>query len=168
LLLLCVFLHGMIFRSSVYANTAALDRAAKIPGYAKLAALLSLLLWAGIACAGRAIGYVEPPLERIHAGFTHGAVRRKPALMWRAPVTPCPGPAHAGRGRSRGPTSPSSGESGSVEGRFISELERDSCCSSSHEKWQAVENSALALAEAANLLTIPGRKFVNGRDVGGK
>ena len=66
-LLLCVFLHGLIFRSSVYANTAALDRAAKIPGRAKLAALLSLLLWAGIACAGRAIGYIEPPLERIHA-----------------------------------------------------------------------------------------------------
>jgi hypothetical protein len=68
-LLLCVFLHGIIFRSSVYANAAALDRAAKIPGRAKLAALLSLLLWAGIACAGRAIGYVEPPLERIHAGL---------------------------------------------------------------------------------------------------
>ena len=29
-------------------------------------------------------------------------------------------------------------------------------------KWQAVENSALALAEAANLLTIPGRKCSNG------
>ena len=66
-LLLCVFLHGIIFRSSVYANAAALDRAPKIPGRAKLAALLSLLLWAGIGCAGRAIGYVEPPLERIHA-----------------------------------------------------------------------------------------------------
>jgi hypothetical protein len=29
-------------------------------------------------------------------------------------------------------------------------------------KWQAVENSALALSEAANLLTIPGRKCSNG------
>ena len=69
LLLLCVFLHSMIFRSSVYANPATLDRAAKIPGRAKLAAILSLLLWTGIACAGRAIGYIEPPLERIHAGL---------------------------------------------------------------------------------------------------
>lgn len=73
LLLLCVILHAMIFRSSVYANAAELDRAAplsgpgKIPGRAKLAAFLSLILWAGIACAGRGIGYVEPPLERIHA-----------------------------------------------------------------------------------------------------
>jgi hypothetical protein len=29
-------------------------------------------------------------------------------------------------------------------------------------KWEAVENSALAIAEAANLLTIPGRKCSNG------
>ena len=71
LLLLCVFLHSMIFRSSVYANPATLDHAAKIPGRAKLAAILSLLLWTGIACAGRAIGYIEPPLERIHAGLFH-------------------------------------------------------------------------------------------------
>jgi hypothetical protein len=33
---------------------------------------------------------------------------------------------------------------------------------SSYGKWQAVENSALAIAEAANLLTIPGRKCSNG------
>ncbi|HYR45075.1 MAG TPA: hypothetical protein VER98_18735, partial [Terriglobia bacterium] len=31
--------------------------------------------------------------------------------------------------------------------------------------WEAVENSGLALAEAANLLTIPGRKCANGRPV---
>lgn len=32
-------------------------------------------------------------------------------------------------------------------------------------KWEAVENGALALAEAANLLTLPGRKCSNGVDV---
>ncbi len=58
-------------RVGLLINPAALDRAAKIPGRAKLAAILSLLLWAGIACAGRAIGYVEPPLDRIHAGLFH-------------------------------------------------------------------------------------------------
>ena len=31
--------------------------------------------------------------------------------------------------------------------------------------WQAVENSSLALAEAANLLTVPGRRCSNGRPV---
>ncbi len=36
---------------------------------------------------------------------------------------------------------------------------------SSYGKWQAVENSALALAEVANLLSIPGRKCANGVDV---
>jgi hypothetical protein len=36
---------------------------------------------------------------------------------------------------------------------------------SAYGKWQAVENSGLAIAEAANLLTIPGRKCANGRDV---
>jgi hypothetical protein len=32
-------------------------------------------------------------------------------------------------------------------------------------KWEAVENSALAIAEVANLLSAPGRKCVNGLDV---
>ena len=36
---------------------------------------------------------------------------------------------------------------------------------SSYGKWEAVENSALAIAEIANLLTLPGRKCSNGLDV---
>lgn len=36
---------------------------------------------------------------------------------------------------------------------------------SSYGKWEAVENSALAIAEVANLLTLPGRKCSNGVDV---
>jgi cytochrome c556 len=36
---------------------------------------------------------------------------------------------------------------------------------SSYGKWEAIENSALALAEAANLLIIPGRKCSNGLPV---
>ena len=36
---------------------------------------------------------------------------------------------------------------------------------SSFGKWQAVENSALAIAEVANLLSAPGRKCANGVDV---
>jgi hypothetical protein len=35
---------------------------------------------------------------------------------------------------------------------------------STYGKWEAVENSSLAIAEAANLLMIPGRKCSNGRD----
>jgi hypothetical protein len=36
---------------------------------------------------------------------------------------------------------------------------------STYGKWEAVENSALGMAEAATLLTLPGRKCSNGRDV---
>ena len=36
---------------------------------------------------------------------------------------------------------------------------------SAYGKWEAVENSALALVESANLLTVPGRKCSNGRAV---
>lgn len=36
---------------------------------------------------------------------------------------------------------------------------------STYGQWQAVENSALAIVEVANLLTLPGRKCSNGRDV---
>src|SRR6202167_4205017 len=36
---------------------------------------------------------------------------------------------------------------------------------SSYGKWQAVENNALAIAEVADLLTVPGRKCANGLDV---
>jgi len=36
---------------------------------------------------------------------------------------------------------------------------------SSYGKWQAVENNALAIAEVANLLMLPGRKCANGLDV---
>jgi hypothetical protein len=36
---------------------------------------------------------------------------------------------------------------------------------SQYGKWEAVENSALAIAEIANLLSLPGRKCSNGLDV---
>jgi hypothetical protein len=61
-----VAVHALIFRRSVYANAAGIDRAGRIPARAKLAAVLSLVLWLGIACAGRGIGYIEPPWG-IHA-----------------------------------------------------------------------------------------------------
>ena len=37
--------------------------------------------------------------------------------------------------------------------------------SSAYGKWEAVENSSLALIEGANLLSVPGRKCANGRAV---
>jgi hypothetical protein len=67
ILLALVTIHALVFYRSVYAKPAALDQAPRVPGTAKLAAALSLVLWASIACCGRGIGYIEPPLEKIHA-----------------------------------------------------------------------------------------------------
>lgn len=68
LLLALIFIHGWIFRGSVYNNAAEIDRATSgTPGRAKLAAIVSVLLWVAVACAGRGIGYIEPPLEKLHA-----------------------------------------------------------------------------------------------------
>jgi hypothetical protein len=66
ILLALVLLQELVFYR-VYANPAALDRSPSIPGNAKLSAALSLLLWTSIACCGRGIGYIEPPLDKIHA-----------------------------------------------------------------------------------------------------
>ncbi len=67
ILLLVVILTELAFYRSVYADPAALDRAPRVPGTAKIAAALSVVLWAAIACCGRGIGYIEPPLNKIHA-----------------------------------------------------------------------------------------------------
>jgi hypothetical protein len=64
-----MFLHGWIFRRSVYFNTEEIDRSPQVPRRVKLAAYSSLLIWACIACAGRGIGYIDPPLEKIHASL---------------------------------------------------------------------------------------------------
>jgi hypothetical protein len=66
-LLIVVGLHALIFRASVYNRAVELDRSPQLPAGAKLAGAVSLLLWIGIACAGRGIGYIEPPLDKIHA-----------------------------------------------------------------------------------------------------
>ena len=62
-LLTLVIVHARVFRKSVYHNTEELDRAPEVPGHAKWAAALSLLLWVGLVSAGRLIGYYEPPQQ---------------------------------------------------------------------------------------------------------
>jgi hypothetical protein len=78
LLLVLVFVHAMAFRASVYGNAAALDKMPRVPGVAKLAAALSFCLWTGLVICGRGIGYIEPPLSKIHAmlmGHSAGFLR---------------------------------------------------------------------------------------------
>ena len=54
-LLLVVGLHALVFRAKVYGNTARLDE--RLTMQAKLAGILSLLLWAGIIVTGRLIAF---------------------------------------------------------------------------------------------------------------
>ena len=57
-----VGVHAAIFRPLVYNNTAAIDKAPSLPGTAKAAGALSLILWIGVVTAGRMIGYYEGPV----------------------------------------------------------------------------------------------------------
>jgi hypothetical protein len=61
LLFLTVAAHALIFRPRVYTRPAELDASSTPPLRAKAAAVVSLLLWFGIVCAGRGIGYIHPP-----------------------------------------------------------------------------------------------------------
>jgi uncharacterized membrane protein len=56
-LFLLVAVHALIFRRGVYGNTTKLDAAPAMPAEAKLAAALSLILWAGMVFAGRLIAF---------------------------------------------------------------------------------------------------------------
>ena len=61
LLFALIAVHALVFRGSVYNRAAELDRAPQMPGRAKLAASLSLILWVFVFSAGRAIGYLWAP-----------------------------------------------------------------------------------------------------------
>ena len=58
-LLVLVGVHAFVFRPTVYNRTAEIDAAPTLPGRAKLAGALSLVLWLGILTMGRLIAYYE-------------------------------------------------------------------------------------------------------------
>jgi hypothetical protein len=60
IILALIVIHAVVFRAGVYRNGPALD-ASGPTGQSRLAAILSLALWLGMAIAGRGIGYIEPP-----------------------------------------------------------------------------------------------------------
>jgi hypothetical protein len=60
--LVLVGVHALVFRKSVYGNTAALDALPTVPRVAKVAACISIVLWVGILSAGRWIAYFERPV----------------------------------------------------------------------------------------------------------
>jgi len=59
-----VLIHALIFRPLVYNRPQELDATPAIPTRAKAAGALSLILWTGVLCAGRLIGYWEPPQKK--------------------------------------------------------------------------------------------------------
>ena len=61
-----IIIHALVFKS-VYRNVTDLDRSPVIPGRAKAAAVLSMILWIGVVTAGRWIGYWEPKGEPVNA-----------------------------------------------------------------------------------------------------
>jgi len=77
-----LILHALVFRS-IYADPTSLDHFPTAPTHAKLAAALSLVLWIAVACCGRGIGYIEPPLDKIRAEI-HGT---NYALVARSAIT---------------------------------------------------------------------------------
>jgi hypothetical protein len=65
-LLATVGVHALVFRPRVYKNPEILDGPAGIPRVAKVAAVLSLMLWIGILSMGRWIAYYEPEDDPHH------------------------------------------------------------------------------------------------------
>lgn len=60
MIVLClIFVHGFVFRPLVYNRTEELDQSKLIPGYVKVAAILSLVLWTAMFTMGRLIAYWE-------------------------------------------------------------------------------------------------------------
>ena len=57
--LVLVGVHAAIFRPRVYNNTSAIDKGTSLPGVAKAAGMLSLILWLSVLTMGRLIGYYE-------------------------------------------------------------------------------------------------------------
>jgi len=58
LLIFLAGVHALIFHGTVYRNVAAWDDSEAMPAGAKVAGLVSILLWIAIVAAGRFIGFV--------------------------------------------------------------------------------------------------------------
>ncbi|HTR37934.1 MAG TPA: DUF6644 family protein [Bryobacteraceae bacterium] len=69
--LILVLIHAIIFRPIVYNHPEQLDASPVIPTRAKVAGALSLLLWTCVLCAGRLIGYWEPPSRQNPVAMNH-------------------------------------------------------------------------------------------------
>ena len=65
-LLAMVGVHAIAFHRRVYANPQKLDGLKRMPGVAKAAGLISMMLWVGILSMGRWIAYFDRPDSHPH------------------------------------------------------------------------------------------------------
>jgi hypothetical protein len=63
-LLALVLIHAIVFRPRVYNHPERFDISPSLPTRARMAGALSLILWTCVLCAGRLIGYYEPPRDQ--------------------------------------------------------------------------------------------------------
>jgi hypothetical protein len=87
LLFLTIAVHAAVFRPRVYNTPAELEGTAGTPARAKIAALLAMLLWLGVVCAGRGIGYIHPPPFSHHFTWLRSAPgsrdeRNRVGVVW--------------------------------------------------------------------------------------
>lgn len=66
-----VAVHALIFRPTVYKKTEEIDKSPVIPGRAKAAAILSLVIWLSVLTMGRLIGYYEGDKNQASAVHVH-------------------------------------------------------------------------------------------------
>jgi len=62
--LFLVLIHAIVFRPLVYNHPEELDKSPMIPTRAKVAGVLSLIIWTAVLCNGRLIGYWEPKQQQ--------------------------------------------------------------------------------------------------------
>jgi hypothetical protein len=91
-LLVLLVVNYLLFRRGIYDNHAAeLDRTPQLPGRAKMAAGISLLLWIGVICAGRGPATIKDVMNSMvdpsgdflfesieEVGDVHGASEKAP------------------------------------------------------------------------------------------
>ena len=117
--------------------------------------------WIGILISLVPIGHAQTPARgpataqsQARTGTTAGLVEATLAQLMRGTLYPASNVIFAAQDQNPADVPPAKDPSTAPN-----------LLASSYGKWDAVENSALAIAEVANLLLLPGRKCANGRGV---
>jgi hypothetical protein len=123
--------------------------------------VFTLLLWIGLSVFSVALSHAQSPARgpapgqaRSGAGMPAAQVYATLAQLMRGTLYPASNVIFVAQDENPADVPPAKDPSTAPN-----------LLASSYGKWDAVENSALALAEVATLLSLPGRKCSNGRDL---